>query len=419
MTRTLFVNASIFDGTGSPPFPGEVLVEGTRIAAVAPGSERLARESADVFDCTGATLMPGLVESHAHLTWPSSVGRIINAMALPIEEHMLIAAHNAHVLLDSGFTSAYSAGALGPRMEIALRDEIDGGYLPGPRLRASTLENAPGAGALGVPASHHKPHEPGIDGLRRFVAQAAADGADTIKFLLSGDDGFAPGGGRALTYTGAEVAAIGEQARESGVWLAAHAQAADAVRLGAQNGWRILYHCSYADEAALDAIEARKDDIFVAPAPGLLYTRIHEAAEFGITREVAEQMGAVSGLERMQALYPEMRRRGIRVLPGGDYGFPYNPIGRNARDFEWFVTLFGFTPAEVLSAATMHGAALMGYAGELGVIRDGFLADLIVVDGDPVSDVRVLQDRDALQVIMKGGHFHKRFTAKELAHASR
>jgi imidazolonepropionase-like amidohydrolase len=418
MARTIFVNASIFDGTGAPLFPGEVAIEGNRIVAVAPGSDVLERGNADVVDCAGGTLLPGLIDPHAHLTWPSSVGRIINAMSLPPEEHLLVTAHNARVLLDSGFTSAYSAGALGPRFEVALRDEIDAGYLPGPRLRASSLENAPGD-VVGVPASHHEAHARGPEGLRAFVRACAADRVDTIKFLLSSDDGFAPGGGKTLTYTVDEIRAAGEQARESGVWLAAHAQAADAVILGAQNGWRIIYHCSYADERALDALEARKDDIFVAPAPALLYTRIHEAAEFGITREVAERMGAVSGLERMQVLYPEMRRRGIRVLPGGDYGFPYNPIGRNARDFELFMDLFGFTAAEVLSAATFHGAALMGYEGELGLVRDGYLADLIVVDGDPLGDVRVLQDRNRITAIVKDGRFHKRATAREVAHANR
>jgi imidazolonepropionase-like amidohydrolase len=249
------------------------------------------------------------------------------------------------------------------------------------------------------------------------VRACAADRVDTIKFLLSGDDGFAPGGGQTLTSTREEIRAVGEQARESGVWLAAHAQAADAVILGAENGWRILYHCSYADERALDAIEARKDDIFVAPAPALLWSRVHEASEFGITPEIAARMGAVSGLERMRELYPQMRRRGIRVLPGGDYGFPYNPIGRNARDFQLFVELFGYTPAEVLMAATLHGAALMGYEGRLGLLRDGYLADLIVVAGDPLADVRILQDRDRITTIVKGGRFHKRTSARELAHA--
>jgi imidazolonepropionase-like amidohydrolase len=139
----LFTNARIFDGSGRPPFQGEVLVEKNRIEAVSDSASRIGGQYAEVLDCGGRTLMPGLVEAHAHLSWPSSVGRIINRMMLPPEEHLLVTARNAKVTLDAGFTSAYSAGSLGPRFEIALRDEINGGWLPGPRLSASSLERLP------------------------------------------------------------------------------------------------------------------------------------------------------------------------------------------------------------------------------------------------------------------------------------
>jgi imidazolonepropionase-like amidohydrolase len=102
-----------------------------------------------------------------------------------------------------------------------------------------------------------------------------------------------------------------------------------------------------------------------------------------------------------------MRRRGIRVLPGGDYGFPYNPIGRNARDLQLFVELFDFSPAEALMAATKWGGELMGRE-PLGLVQPGYLADLLLVDGDPTDDVRILQDHDRLLMILKDGAFHKR-----------
>jgi imidazolonepropionase-like amidohydrolase len=231
---------------------------------------------------------------------------------------------------------------------------------------------------------------------------------DSIKFLLSSDDAFVTGGSKLVTYTDAEVAAIGAQARECGVSLSCHAQAAEAVKMAVRHGFRALYHCSHADEEALDMMEAKKDEIFVAPAIGLLYSRTYEAEAFGITRAVAEQMGAVAGMERMQVLYPKMRKRGIRVLPGGDYGFPYNPIGRNARDLQLFVDLLGYTPIETLVAATKLGGELMGRGDLIGQLKPGYLADLLVVDGDPTQDVRVLQDRGRLKMIMKDGSFHVR-----------
>jgi imidazolonepropionase-like amidohydrolase len=402
----LFTNARIFDGSGRAPFAGEVLVENNRIEAVADGLSRINRPEAQVVDCGGRTLMPGLVEAHAHLSWPSSVGRIFDTMTLPREEHLLVTAHNAKVTLDAGFTSAYSAGSLGPRFEIALRDEIDGGWLPGPRVRASSLERLPD-GALGLKAGEGTQHRRGPEAMRAYVREMAKAGVDSIKFLLSSDDAFEANGSQTLTYTEEEVAAIGDEARNCGVWLACHAQAAGAVKLAVKHGFRIVYHCSYADSEALDMLEAKKDQIFVAPAIGLMYTRTYEAEPFGIARSGPANLGAAVHLERMQELYPKMRTRGIRVLPGGDYGFPYNPIGTNARDLEWFVKLLGYTPTETLVAATKLGGDLMGRE-PLGQIKSGYLADLLLVDGDPAADIRLLQDQEKLLMVMKDGNIHKR-----------
>lgn len=410
MTDTVFRDVRIFDGSGSAPFRGQVRVRGDSIESVTPAAGAAGPEvaagpaPARIIEGHGATLMPGLVEAHAHLSWPSSVGNVINAMHLPPEEHLLITAYNARVTLDHGYTSAYSAGSLGQRFEVALRDQINAGHLPGPRLRASSIENAP-SGVPGVPKGQDGEHERGVEGLRAYVQKMAKLGVDTIKILLSSDEGFAPGGAQVLLYSEEEVATIGQSAREAGVWLACHAQAAQAVKMAVRHGFRLINHCTYADEEALDLLEAHKHELFVAPAPGLLYARVHEAAEFGIDRAAAERMGAVSGLELMQRVYPEMRRRGIRVLPGGDYGFPYNPIGRNARDLQLFVNLFGYAPAEVLSAATRLGGELMGLP--VGQIRPGFLADLLLVDGDPLADLRILQDKGRLLAIMQNGAFHK------------
>lgn len=401
---TLFTDVRIFDGSGAAPFAGEVRVEGDRITGVARAGTALPREGANVIHGRGRTLMPGMVEAHAHLTWPSNVDRVLRTMKLPLEEHMLVSAHNARLTLDHGFTSAYSAGSLGERIEVALRDMIDAGFLPGPRLKASALEKGM-ENVMGVPEGHDSDHERDLAGLVRFVHRVKGLGCDTLKLLLSSDEGFAPGGSQQLLYSEEEAQAIGQAAREAGIWLACHAQAAEAVKRACRAGFRVIYHCCYADSEALDMLEARRDEVFVAPAPGLLYARIHEAADFGIGPAEAERMGAYSGLELMAQVIPEMRRRGIRVLPGGDYGFPYNPIGRNARDLQLFVELFGYTPTDALVAATKLGGELM--AMDLGQVREGYLADLLLVDGDPTQDVRLLQDKSRIQAVMKGGLFHR------------
>ena len=397
MDSVLFKNVNIFDGSGAPGFPGEVLVIGEKIEQVARGVGVIAANGARVVGGGGATLMPGLIEPHAHLSFLSSVGRIFKEKVLPPEEHLLVTAHNARVLLDAGFTSAYSAGSKGPRFEIALQKELRAGHLPGPRLISSTFER---------PANADKERD-GPDSIRAFVNSMAAEGVGSIKLLLSGDDAFGPGGSHDIHYTEAEVAAASEAAHAAGVWLAAHAQARDSVKMAVRHGFRIVYHCTHADTEALDMLEAARDRIFVAPAIGIVYAKAYLGEAFGFSREVVERAGFVRQIERNQEVYAEMRRRGIRVLPGGDYGFPWNPIGANARDLQLFVKLFGYTPTETLVAATRLGAQLMDMEDKLGQILPGFLADLLLVEGDPVADIALLQQPDKLLAIMQGGKFHK------------
>jgi imidazolonepropionase-like amidohydrolase len=404
MRRLQFTNVQVFDGSGASRFPATVVVAGEHIEGIYRDKVTTPALTDTIIDGQGRTLMPGLVESHAHLTWPSSVERVVNAMKLPAEEHLLVSAQNARITLDHGFTSAYSAGSLGEKFEPALRDRINAGGLPGPRLRASALEKG-AEGVMGVPAGHDPTHDRSIEGLKTYVKQMKALGCDTIKFLMSSDEGFAPGGSQVLMYSDEETQAIGRAAKEANIWLASHAQAAEAIKRSVRAGFRAIFHCTHADEEALDLLEAQKDTLFMSPAPGLLFARCYEARDFGIGPAEAAKMGAQSGLEAMQRLVPLMKKRGIRVLPGGDYGFPYNPIGRNARDLEIFVNLFGYSPVDALVAATRLGGQLMDMP--VGEIKAGWLADLLLVEGDPTQDVRVLQDKKNLKIIMKGGQIYK------------
>ncbi|MFF5497813.1 amidohydrolase family protein [Streptomyces aquilus] len=424
MRRTVFTGGLVFDGTGREPFPGEVVVEDGRVTRVTPGWSDDPGHPDDIrVDCIGRTVMPGLVEAHSHLTFPSSVGNIDPGFNPPVDvsffrrgltpaEHLVIAERNARVLLDAGFTTAYSAGSLtGSTVEVELRDRIRSGVVPGPRLRAGSFERDNNPLHYGATSD-----ETGPAAVRSFIKEQAAHGFDNVKFLLSNDDVFEPGGSQKTQYAAEEVQAAGEQARESGVWLNCHAQSAEAVKLAVRNGFRAVYHCTYADEEALDLLESRKDDdLFVAPAVGIVYANVYEGEEFGIDRKVAESMGQPQCLETMTEIYPEMRRRGIPVLPGGDYGFPPNPIGRNARDLDLFVRLFGYAPCAALSAATMLGGRIMGMGDELGVLAPGYLADLLVVRGNPAEDVTILEDGANLLAIVQEGRFHKADPALGLA----
>jgi imidazolonepropionase-like amidohydrolase len=408
MTRAIhFRNVKIFDGSGSASFSGEVRVAGNRIVAVHPGGEHPPGDAeALVIEGNGATLMPGLTEAHAHLTWPTSVERFVPGMSLPAEDLLLNTARNARVLLDHGFTSAYSAGAIGKTLEPSLKAHIDSGSLPGPRLIPSSLEREPPSTNSSLASGTVDAHGSGPEAVRAFVKTCAELGAKSVKFLLSGESALKPGASMELLYTEAEIRAAGEQARDSKVWLAGHAHAAEAVKMGVRNGFRVLYHCTYADTEALDMLEAAKADIFVGPTIGIVQATLDAKPPPQMDMSHMKADAAIV-LEHQTKLVPELRRRGIRVLPGGDYGFPFNPTGRNARDLELFVRYFGFTPAQALSAATKQGAELMGMAHELGQIRPGFLADLLLIDGDPTQDISMLQHPQRLLAVMKDGKFHK------------
>jgi imidazolonepropionase-like amidohydrolase len=412
MPRTLFRNVAVFDGTGTPPFPADVLVEDSRIRRVAVNGGADVPADARVVEGNGATLMPGLVEAHAHISFTHPVD-LADIGRVPPEENTLIAAYNARTLLDAGFTSAYSAGSAKPRIDVVIRNEINAGRLPGPRMKAASPEITSTGGFGDVRQAHLDHHSVEIiaDGpieLRRVVRLMAREGVDTIKLNLSGDNASGRRGfSEKVAFADDEVAAAAEQARAWGLDLACHAQAAGAIRMALKHGFRTIYHCAYADDDALDLLEANKDAIFVAPAIGLPYATAYNAAEWGFTPEVVAKRGTLAQIERYQQVFREMRKRNIRVLPGGDYGFAWNPIGTNARDLEHFVTLFGYTPAEVLRAATEYGGQLMGIGHELGLIREGYLADMLLVDGDPLDDIRLLQDRTKLLAIMKDGVFHK------------
>jgi imidazolonepropionase-like amidohydrolase len=368
--------------------------------------------------------MPGLVDSHCHLTFPSALGHIDPSFNPPVdvsffhhmptpEEHLGIARRNARILLDHGFTSAYSAGSLTPvPTEVFLRDQIAAGATPGPRMRAASFERDNNPVQMGPDGP--RPRETGPAAVRAFIAEQAAIGFDSVKLLLSNDDVFFEGGSMVTQYSPEEAAAAGEQARESGVWLNCHAQNPSSIQLAVRSGFRSIYHCSYADAEAIDLLDEARDSIFLSPAVGIIWANVHEGAEFGIDRAMAQRMGSVKSLEAMIALYPELRHRGLRVLPGGDYGFPNNPIGRNARDLELFVELFGYTPLEALRAATCYGGQLLDMP--VGLLTPGYLADVLVVSGSPATDVTALQDPQNLLAIMQGGQFHKRAERLALAH---
>jgi imidazolonepropionase-like amidohydrolase len=409
MSRILFRNCRVWDGSGAPSYPADVLVDGERIRTIATDRGQLDSAGAEIVEANGMTLMPGLVEGHSHITFINAV-RATDIGDTPPEEHTLIAARNARILLDHGFTSAYSAASAKLRIDVVIRNAIEAGELPGPRLRACGPEITV-TGGLG---DDRRPHQfrdsfavvaDGPDEVTKLARLCIREGVDSIKLNISGDDHTRSGALPRTVMSEAEIKAGVTVARDFFRMVNAHCRAAESVKRAVRCGVDVIYHCEHVDEEALDMLEAVKDRVFVGPAIGLLHAAVYEAPEGALHTGVRQ--GIELGLAAAARAYPEMKKRGIRVVIGGDYGFARTPQGENARDIAHFVNHLGYTPTEALICATRSGAQLMGLGNEAGQVREGFLADLLLVDGDPVADVNILRSKDRLVAILKGGDPYK------------
>jgi imidazolonepropionase-like amidohydrolase len=412
----IFRNVRILDGSGEYPYTGEVTVQGNRIKQVTKGSSRMNGGSGmggeTVIDGMGATLMPGLCDAHLHLSWNNAPG-IDPIQMMPPEEHTLVTAQMAKLVLDSGFTMGCGAAAAKPRLDVVVRNAINKGMIPGPRYRAAGPEITT-VGGLGDSAPSHIPHEglnlgivvSGPEEVRRNVRMLIKYGVDSIKLNLSGEE-ITGMKAEETPMSEEEVAMAVKEAKARGKVLAAHARSSGSVIQCVRHGIQNIYHASFANEEALDMLEAAKDRHFVAPGLAWLINTARHAGEWGIKPGSPVTIAYERELEHAVETTRKMHKRGIRVLIGGDYGFAWTPQGTNAKDLETFVDMLGFSPMEAILAATKYGGQIMEMGNELGMIKPGYLADMLLVDGDPIANVRILQDKTRLLAIMKDGQFHK------------
>ena len=411
MKPVLFRGASIWDGSGATAFPGDLLVEGSRIKAIAPAPERLAVDGTTVIEARGRTLMPGLVEGHAHISFGGAVNDS-DLGNIPPEEHVLLTVRNAKTLLDHGFTSAYSAATSKLRLDVVIRNAVNAGQFPGPRIRAGSPEITV-TGGLGDERKAHMYFESfgliadGVEEITKAVRLCCREGVDNIKLNISGDDLSPAAHGGLTVMTEKEIQTGVSVARDFGKRVNCHARAAESVKRAVRCGIDVIYHCESADEEAIDMLESAKDRIFVGPAIGIIYSTLYEGEKFGFYRdsEIGRKMQRT--IDTTAAVYTELRKRGVRILIGGDYGFAQSPQGDNARDLKHFVDLLGFSPSEALQCGTRIGGQVMGMGNELGQIKKGYIADLLLVDGDPLKDLDLVVHEKNLHVIMKEGLLYK------------
>lgn len=409
----VFSNVRVLDGTGEPPYAAEVTVSGNRIKTINRGGGfGTSFATGQRIDGRGMTLMPGLIDAHLHLSWNNASG-IDAIQMMPLEEHVLSTVEMAKVVLDAGFTAGRGAAAAKPRLDVVIRNAINAGRFPGPRYTAAGPEITT-IGGLGDATLPHIPDEglnvgivtKGPEDIRRVVRELMKWGVDTIKLNLSGEE-ITGMGAEETQMSDEEVAMAVTEARRRNRTVAAHARSIESIKQCVRHGVDFIYHASFTDSESLDMLEAAKDRHFVAPGLAWLLNTARNAGEWGIKPGSPITIAYERELERAVESMQNMHKRGIRVLIGGDYGFAWTPLGTNAKDLEYFVDLIGMTPMEAIQAGTLYGGQIMGMGNELGLVREGYLADLLLVDGDPLMDVRILQDHNRIVSIMKDGVFHK------------
>jgi imidazolonepropionase-like amidohydrolase len=409
----LFLNAKLIDGHGGKPVKdGAVRVEGNSITAVGRTADfgKDPNGNHRVVDLKGKTLMPGLVEGHFHCSFWGVRELPDLDLKLPAERTTIYSMLNLELALRCGYTAVASAGAL-HRIDVTLRDMVNEGIIQGPRMAASGRDICATSGMLDWNPSFWKLgmdglaiFADGVDEVRRAVRQNIREGCDVVKLYVTGEGLLRPNQPPEETmYSFEEIAVAVDEAHKRNRQIAAHVRGNDGVKLCVRAGVDVIEHATYADDEAVEMIAEKRDEMFVVPGLGYHWGILEKGVECGIPPEVMEATLYQEEWELGCVAMDKMRKAGIRVVPGGDYGFVWCPHGEYAKDIELFVTEMGFSPMEAIVASTKHGAELVRMESETGTIEEGKLADILVVDGDPLEDIAILQDRARLAMVMKDG----------------
>ncbi|MCL4424143.1 MAG: amidohydrolase family protein [Firmicutes bacterium] len=386
MGKILLRGARLIDGTGRPPqSEAAVLLEGNRITAVGPQEEVSAAEGARVYDLEGKTLLPGLIDCHVHISMEPDAEP---TRRLREESDLLLilrGARNAWRSLQAGYTTLRSLGGRG-LVDLELKRAIQGGVINGARLLvAGQLLTMTGGHGHFIGREVDGPHQ-----LRQAAREEIKKGADVIKVMATGGvltPGVEPGSAQ---LTREEMQAAIEEAHKAGKKTAAHAQGSEGIKNAILAGVDSIEHGMFLTDEIIDLMLQRK--VFLVPTLAAAHHIFYGGREHGIPEYAIKKTERV--MEAHWQSLQRAHRAGVLIAAGTDAGTPLNAHGQNAFELELLVKA-GFSPMEAIQAATSRAAQLLGRE-DLGTIEVGRIADLVVVDGDPLVDIRVLREKVSL-----------------------
>jgi imidazolonepropionase-like amidohydrolase len=378
-----------------------IVVEGDKIVSVGPAGEAKPSSADTVIDLSQATVLPGLIDAHTHLTGDlKDIGYAGLGISVPRET--LTGAKNARLTLQAGFTTVRNVGA-DAFTDVALRDAINDGDVPGPRM----LVSGPPLGITGghcdntllAPEFHSTADgvADGIAAVQHKVRENIKYGVDLIKICATGGVLSLGDNPQASQYTLEEMKAIVADAHRLGRKVAAHAHGAQGILWATQAGVDSIEHGSYIDDAAI--AEMKKNGTYLVPTLYLADWFLENAERMHVPEPMIAKGRTVMPIARKNIAHAFAS--GVRVAFGTDAAV--YPHGLNAREFAVMVKL-GLTPLQSIQAATINAADLLGWPDKIGAIEPGKWADIIAVDGDPLLDVTTLEH---VKFVMKGGEVVK------------
>ncbi|HEY0484942.1 MAG TPA: amidohydrolase family protein [Mycobacteriales bacterium] len=399
----LITNGTVIDGTGAPPVPGaSVLVRDDLVVQVGAGATRDAiprGERVTEIDATGKTVMPGMIDAHCHMTYGESRSEEEIDLYTSPELRTLKAAWNAQKVLRAGITGISQPGG-SYYIGVGLRDAIREGIVQGPRMTSagryiSTSNSLTDwyPDSVGVPEGSIGVLANTLPEMVNEVRHQAKNGVDLIKLA---DSPY----GTYQAFTNDEMKALADLAHQLGKKITIHARGSSEVDAAVQAGIDWIMHGNVMSDETIEHLAESGTPL----VPTLLL--LANITDWGplVGSPAPMRDGMARMLDRTADSLHRAHEAGVKFVTGTDSGFSVSPYGEwHARELELLMDYAGLSALEAIQAATQHGALMLGLDGRLGVVAPGMIADLLVVDGDPVSDIRVLQDRRRIETVISNG----------------